>query len=47
MMQQFYTTLSEKDRWRYAAIEARKLGNGGVSYIARVLVLFYKTNLGF
>ena len=37
MMQQFYETLSEKDRRRYAAIEARKLGHGGVTYIARVL----------
>lgn len=37
MMRQFYTTLSEKDRRRYAAVEARKLGHGGVSYIARVL----------
>jgi hypothetical protein len=37
MMQQFYTTLSEKDRRRYAAIEARKLGHGGVTYMARVL----------
>ena len=33
-MQGFYQTLSEKDRRRYAAIEARKLGRGGVSYIA-------------
>lgn len=37
MMQQFYATLSEKDRRRYAAIEARKLERGGVTYIARVL----------
>jgi hypothetical protein len=37
MMRQFYTTLSEKDRRRYAAIEARKLERGGVTYIARVL----------
>ena len=37
MMQQFYETLSEKDRRRYAAIEARKLGHGGVTYIAHVL----------
>jgi predicted transcriptional regulator len=37
MMRQFYTTLSEKDRRRYAAVEASKLGHGGVSYIARVL----------
>ena len=37
MMQEFYATLREKDRRRYAAIEARKLGHGGVSYIACVL----------
>jgi hypothetical protein len=37
MMKQFYTTLSEKDRRRYAAIEATKLGHGGVTYIALVL----------
>jgi hypothetical protein len=37
MMQRFYTTLSEKDRRRYAAVEAKKLGHGGVTYIARVL----------
>lgn len=37
MMQQFYATLREKDQRRYAAIEARKLERGGVSYIARVL----------
>lgn len=36
-MRAFYHTLSEKDRRRYAAIEARKLGYGGISYIARVL----------
>jgi hypothetical protein len=36
-MRAFYHTLSEKDRRRYAAIEARKLGYGGVSYIVRVL----------
>lgn len=33
----FYHRLSEKDRRRYAAIEACKLGQGGISYIARVL----------
>jgi transposase len=37
MMQQFYATLSEKDKRCYAAVEARKLGHGGVSYMARVL----------
>lgn len=36
-MRGFYQTLSEKDRRRYAAIEALKLGRGGVPYIAAVL----------
>jgi len=33
----FYRSLSEKDRRRYAAIEAKKLGYGGISYVCRVL----------
>lgn len=36
-MQRFFGWLSEKDRRRYAAIEAAKLGHGGVEYISRVL----------
>lgn len=36
-MEAFYQSLSEKDRRRYAAIEAGKLGRGGLSYMARVL----------
>ena len=32
----FYQTLSEKDRRRYAAVEARRLGHGGVEYVAGV-----------
>lgn len=36
-MQRYYQSLSEKDRRRYAAIEAVKLGYGGMSYINRVL----------
>lgn len=36
-MRRFSGWLSEKDRRRYAAIEAAKLGHGGVDYIARVL----------
>ncbi len=36
-MRAFYHSLSEKDRRRYAAIEARKLGYGGHTYIAAVL----------
>lgn len=33
----FYGTLSEKDRRRYAAVEARRLGHGGIEYVAGVL----------
>ena len=29
-----YESLSEKDRRRYAAIEAEKLGHGGIQYVA-------------
>jgi hypothetical protein len=36
-MQRLFGWLSEKDRRRYAAVEAAKLGHGGVEYIARVL----------
>jgi hypothetical protein len=36
-MQRFFGWRSEKDRRRYAAVEAAKLGHGGVEYIARVL----------
>jgi hypothetical protein len=37
MMKRFFQWLSEKDRRRYAAVEAAKLGHGGVEYVARVL----------
>jgi len=30
----FYNNLSEKDRRHYAAIEAEKLGHGGITYIS-------------
>lgn len=36
-MQKLFTWLSEKDRRRYAAVEAAKLGHGGIEYMARVL----------
>lgn len=39
----FYQSLSEKDRRRYAAVEAEKLGHGGVEYIARLLACDEKT----
>ena len=35
-MVHFYGSLSEKDRRRYAAVEAAKLGHGGIVYIARL-----------
>ena len=36
-LRDFCSTLSEKDRRRFAAIEARQLGYGGVKYVAEVL----------
>jgi hypothetical protein len=42
-MQRFFKWLSEKDRRRYAAVEAAKLGQGGIEYIARLLACDPKT----
>jgi Rhodopirellula transposase DDE domain len=42
-MKRFFGWLSEKDRRRYAAVEAAKLGHGGVEYLARVLACDPKT----
>lgn len=42
-MKAFYDSLSEKDRRRYAAVEAEKLGHGGAEYIASVLGCSEKT----
>ncbi len=42
-MKRFFDWLSEKDRRRYAAVEAAKFGHGGVEYIARVLQCDAKT----
>jgi transposase len=36
-MRRYYNSLSEKDRRRYAGLEALKVGHGGRSYIAGVL----------
>jgi len=36
-MRNVYQTLSEKDKRRFAAIQARQLGHGGMGYIAEVL----------
>jgi len=35
-MKHFYQSLSEKDRRRYAAVEAEKIGYGGITYIAEL-----------
>lgn len=35
-MQALYRSLSEKDRRRYAAIEAEKVRHGGIAYVARL-----------
>jgi hypothetical protein len=42
-MRGLYETLSEKDRRRFAAYEARRLGRGGPDYIAGVLGCSRKT----
>ena len=39
----FYNTLSEKDKRRYAAVEAKKLGHGGITYISKLLGCDEKT----
>ena len=36
-MRAYYETLSEKDGRRFAVLEAKRLGYGGITYIARVL----------
>ncbi len=36
-LRDFFTTLSEKDQRRFAAIEARQFGHGGIQYVAEVL----------
>jgi hypothetical protein len=36
-MRMFHDSLSEKDRRRYAAVEAAKLGHGGTGYISTLL----------
>jgi hypothetical protein len=36
-MREFCRSLSEKDRRRFAALEAARLGHGGIEYVAEVL----------
>lgn len=42
-MQRLFATLSEKDRRRYAAIEAAKLGHGGMEYVSELFQIDPKT----
>lgn len=43
MMKRLYQTLSEKDRRRYAAVEAAKLEQGGMEYVSALLGCDRKT----
>jgi hypothetical protein len=42
-MRGFFESLNEKDRRRYAGLEASKLGHGGITYISEVLGCDRKT----
>lgn len=42
-MVRFFDSLSERDRRRYAALEAEKLGHGGVAYISQLFSCDPKT----
>jgi len=42
-MKLFYDSLNERDRRRYAAIEAIKFGKDGIKYISKILSIDPKT----
>jgi hypothetical protein len=42
-MRCLFESLSERERRRYAAVEAAKLGRGGVAYLAKLLECDEKT----
>jgi len=42
-MQRLYKSLNERDKRRYAAVEAAKLGHGGLTYISQLLNCDSKT----
>ncbi len=44
-MQQLHESLSEKDSRRYAAVEAVKLGHGGIKYMAELFGCDPKTSI--
>jgi hypothetical protein len=43
MMLRMHNSLNERDRRRYAAVEAVKLGHGGIEYVAQVVMCDPKT----
>ena len=43
VMRRLFDSLGEKDRRRYSAVEATKLGHGGIEYIARLFGCDSKT----
>ncbi len=43
LLRQYDQSLSEKDRRRFAAVEAITLGHGGISYIENILGCSRKT----
>ena len=42
-MQRLFGSLNEKDRRHYAAVEAMRLGHGGIKYISDLLGIDSKT----
>ena len=42
-MIRFYNTLNERDHRRYAAVEAVRLGHGGIAFISQLLKCDPKT----
>ena len=43
VMRGLFESLSERERRRYAAVEAAKLGRGGIAYLAQVFACDEKT----
>ena len=39
----FFDNLSEKDQRHYAAVEAKKLGHGGITYISQLFDISVRT----
>lgn len=42
-MQHLFLSLSEKDKRHYAAVEAKRLGHGGIQYIAELFACARQT----